>query len=113
MKKPRNRFEDRVARELGPDWAYEPMKLRYTTDHLYTPDFVHAETRTIRETKGYFPPEDRRKMKAVVAQNPDWRFIIVFTDPEKRISKTSKVTYAAWCDKNGIAWERGPSRETN
>lgn len=104
----RNRFEERVAEQLGPEWAYEPIKLRYTTEHTYTPDFVHEASRTIRETKGYFPPEDRRKMKAVVAQNPGWRFIIVFTDPNKRISKRSKVSYAAWCDKNGIAWEQGP-----
>lgn len=101
----RSALECRSAAILGPAWDYEPIGLTYTTRHVYTPDFVHLETKTIRETKGLFDQADRSKMKIIKAAYPDWRIIMVFQDPYKRISKTSKTTYAQWCDKNGIEWE--------
>ena len=36
--------------------------------------------------------------------NPDTLIIMVFPQPNNRLRKGSKTTYADWCDKNGLAW---------
>lgn len=105
----RNGLEKRVAAQLGPSWEYEAIKLTYTVSHTYLPDFIDRANKVIVETKGYFPAEDRRKMLAVKQQHPDWTIRIAFTKPETPVSKGSSFTYADWCDKHGIAWERAPS----
>ena len=56
------------------------------------------------ETKGYWRPEDRRKVRQVIAENPDLDLRMVFQDPYKKISKKSKTTYAKWCQRYGIKW---------
>lgn len=98
----RNRFEDRVQAALGDGWSYEPLKLSYTISYTYTPDFVRGTE--IVEAKGYWDAADRKKIKAVKAQNPDYTITIVFQNPNLKISKKSKTTYADWCDRHGIAW---------
>jgi len=105
-RKVRNAFEARVQESLGSRYRYEPLKLSYTVEHAYTPDFVDFAKKHIVESKGYFSPEDRKKMKAVIAQNPEWTVHIVFQNPLRTISKKSATTYAGWCDKNGISWSR-------
>ncbi len=105
----RNRYERAVAAQLGTGWEYEAIRLTYTVQHTYTPDFIDRDRKIIREAKGHFPAEDRRKMKAVKAAHPDWRIIIVLQRPDTRISKRSKTTYAGWCERNGFEWEAGPS----
>lgn len=104
----RNRYERAVAATL-PGWEYEAIRLTYTVQHTYTPDFIDRDRKIIREAKGHFPPADRRKMRAVRDANPDWRIIIVLQRPDTRISKRSKTTYAQWCERNGFEWEAGPS----
>lgn len=106
----RNPFEKRCAAALGQGFAYEPMKLTYTLKCQYLPDFVDAANKRIVEAKGLFDAADRRKILAVKAQHPDWTVEIWFTNPSKTISKTSKTTYSSWCDANGIAWAKGPSK---
>ncbi|NML04294.1 endodeoxyribonuclease [Sphingomonas sp. G-3-2-10] len=106
----RNKFEERVARQLGPEYEYEALKLPYVTQHTYTPDFVDPARKLIVESKGQFPAADRKKMLAVKAQHPDWTIKLVFQNPNARLSKASSTTYSAWADKHGFAWERGPSR---
>lgn len=98
----RNRFEALCGNAFGPAYQYEPFKLSYTVERQYTPDFVCNATRTIVETKGYFPAEDRSKMIAVRRANPDWTWVLVFQDPDKKISKTSATTYRQWAEKNGF-----------
>ena len=56
------------------------------------------------ETKGYWDAEDRRKIKAVMRDNPDIDLRMVFQAPFNKISKKSKTTYAQWCEKHGIKW---------
>lgn len=101
----RNRFEKKIAAELGPNYSYEPIKLKYVVEHHYTPDFVDGFD--IVETKGYFPPEDRRKMKAVRDQHPEYNITIVFQNPDLKLNKRSKTSYADWCRKNNIGWRKG------
>lgn len=56
------------------------------------------------EVKGYWPIDQRQKMMLVIKHNPQADIRMVFDTPHKTISKTSKTTYAAFCDKHGIKW---------
>ena len=89
--------------ELGVDYEYEGTSFAYTIQHLYTPDFV-LPNGVVLETKGYWRPEDRRKVRQVIEENPDIDLRMVFQDPYKKISKRSKTTYAKWCSRYGIKW---------
>ena len=89
--------------ELGVDYEYEGLSLPYTIKHLYTPDFVFPNG-IVLETKGYWKPEDRRKIRQVVTENPHIDLRMVFQDPYKKISKKSKTTYAKWCTRYNIKW---------
>ena len=48
------------------------------------------------EVKGYFRPEDKPKMKAVKASNPDLDIRFVLANNNKRD--------IAWCEKYGFPW---------
>ncbi len=87
---------------------YETEKLEYTvpaTDHKYTPDFVfekkNGSTMYI-ETKGRWTTIDRKKMKHILACNPNIDLRIVFQNPNQKISKGSKTTYEMYAKKLGI-----------
>ena len=69
--------------ELGVDYDYESVSFAYTIQHLYTPDFV-LPNGVVLETKGYWRPEDRRKVRQVIAENPDLDLRMVFQDPYKK-----------------------------
>ncbi|MGQ8630874.1 endodeoxyribonuclease [Agrobacterium sp. DKPNP3] len=102
----RNRFEQKVAKTLGPEYAYEALRLTYTVQKKYLPDFIDVEAKKIVEAKGRFTAEDRSKHKAIKAQHPDWDVTIVFQNAQQTITKISKTTYADWCDANGIKWQQ-------
>ena len=78
---------------LGVSYEYESEKLSYTIEHNYTPDFV-LPNYTYLEAKGYWAPEDRRKILAVKKSNPEVDIRMVFQSPYNTISKKSKTTYA-------------------
>ena len=102
----RSGLEERVADllvELGISYEYETTKIDYTIEHVYTPDFI-LPNGVVLETKGFWDPEDRRKIKAVKAQNPDLDLRMVFQSPFNKISKKSKTTYAKWCERHDIPW---------
>ena len=88
---------------LGVSFLYESEKLSYTIEHNYTPDFV-LPNYTYLEAKGYWAPEDRRKILAVKKSNPDVDIRMVFQSPYNTISKKSKTTYAQWCERHDIPW---------
>ena len=89
---------------LGIDYDYETTKVSYFIEHKYTPDFVLPNKHVVLECKGYWDSKDRRKIKAVLKQNPDLDLRMVFQAPYNRISKKSKTTYAQWCEKHNIPW---------
>lgn len=105
-KKYRSKFEQRLAdRLLKLGFIYEPMKIDYTipeSKHKYTPDFVRGKL--IYELKGRWTAQDRKKMKLLVEQHPEFEIIMVFQNPTIKINKGSKTSYADYCDKNGIKW---------
>lgn len=109
----RSQFEADVARRLiaaGIEPGYEQTRLLYEVPRVYVPDFTlrTANGREILvEAKGYFPPEDRRKMLDVIRAHPERDIRIVLQRPGTRIRESSKTTLARWCDANGIVWAAG------
>ncbi len=101
-----------MAEELtaqGVDFDYEPKPLHYTKPARkarYTPDFVLKKQGIIIEAKGRFDTADRQKHLLVKDQYPDLDIRFVFSNPNTRISKRSKTTYAMWCDKNGFKYAK-------
>lgn len=98
----RNKFEKAVSATLTPDWQYEKVKLTYTLECTYLPDWTRDGE--LLEAKGYLDSADRRKLKAIRQQYPDLKMTIVFQNPNRKISKQSKTSYSDWCDRVGIAW---------
>ena len=102
----RSGLEEKVADllvVLGVDYEYESTKIPYVIQYTYTPDFI-LPNGVYLECKGFWEPEDRRKIKAVKTLHPDLDLRMVFQAPFNKISKKSKTTYAQWCDKHDILW---------
>lgn len=116
----RSGLEKRTAaglKQLGVDFTYEEEKVEYikpARQAKYTPDFI-ITTRPdgtprnrplVVETKGRFLTADRQKHLLIKEQHPELDIRFVFTNPNARISKTSKTTYAAWCNKHGFQYAK-------
>ena len=102
----RSKLEENIAsllEGLGVSYQYESEKLSYTIEHNYTPDFV-LPNYTYLEAKGYWSPEDRRKILNVKKSNPEIDLRMIFQAPYNTISKRSKTTYAKWCERHDIPW---------
>ena len=100
----RSGLEERVADlmcELGVKYEYESTKVPYIIQHIYTPDFL-LPNGIYLECKGYWEPEDRRKIKNVKEQHPELDIRFVFSNSRSRISKKSETTYAMWSEKYGF-----------
>lgn len=108
----RSGLEEDVAKELealGVPFEYERHKIEYVVPSRkakYTPDFVLGNG-IIVETKGRFLAQDRQKHVLIKKQRPDLDIRFVFTNPNQRISKKSKTTYADWCLKFGFQFAKG------
>ena len=89
--------------ELGVSFEYESTKVPYILQCNYTPDFI-LPNGIYLEAKGLFTSEDRRKILAVKKDHPEIDLRMVFQAPFNKISKKSKTTYAAWCEKHSIPW---------
>ena len=102
----RSKLEEKIAslfNELGVSFEYESIKVKYVIEHDYCPDFVLPNGR-ILEAKGYWDAESRRKMLAVKKCNPDLDIRMIFQSPYNTISKSSKTTYAQYCERHHIPW---------
>lgn len=105
----RSGLEETVAeqlRRLGIPVQFETLKIEYikpARKSKYTPDFI-LPNGIIIETKGRFVTADRQKHLLVKQQHPDLDIRFVFSNSRTRISKTSKTTYADWCEKNGFLY---------
>lgn len=110
----RSGLEDEIASQLdslGLEVKYEQTSIKFTQpakSRKYTPDFeLTGPNGTIWiESKGRFITADRQKHLMVKKCHPDLDIRFVFTNPRARISKTSKTTYAAWCDKHGFKYAK-------
>lgn len=106
----RSGLEVQVAEQLeqeGVSVKYEDpdSKIKYEVNETrtYTPDFI-LPNGIIVETKGRFVTADRKKHKLIKAQYPDLDIRFVFSNSRQKISKTSKTTYAMWCEQQGIPY---------
>lgn len=101
--------EDRIAASLaarGVDPAcYETLRVEYTDTrkNYYRPDFP-LPNGVIVEYKGYFKSEDRAKHLLIREQRPDLDIRFVFSNPNTKLSKDSKTTYAGWCVKHAFKY---------
>lgn len=100
-RKPRNKFERELRKELRRakvTFKYEGSKIPYVIAGHYTPDFtVSTPTgKIVIEGKGYFRPEDKRKLIAVKKCNPHLDIRLVFY---KDLLSNGK-----WCKKNGFKY---------
>lgn len=106
----RSGLEERVAKQLEDlkvKYEYETETITYTKPEekgRYTPDFI-LDNGIYVETKGQFVTSDRKKHKLIKKQfgnKFDIRF--VFSNPNARIGKKSKTTYADWCERYGFKY---------
>ncbi len=92
-----------TCHDLGVDFEYETETFAYQVPpQKYTPDFKIGP-KTFVETKGKFTDADRKKMLAVLSQNPDIKLVMVFSNPNTKVRKGAKLSYKEWCEKKGIA----------
>ena len=102
----RSRFEERVANCLNKmevAFSYETARLTYTVFRTYKPDFI-LPNGVMVEAKGYFTSADRTKHLRVREAHPELDLRFCFQNSKVKLNKTSKTTYAEWCDKKGFKW---------
>lgn len=88
---------------------YETVRLDYVMKKTYIPDVVvdlPDGRRIFIEIKGWFRPEDRTKMIAAKAFNPDLDIRIVFAK-DNPLRKGSKSHNSDWCRKHGFEYAVG------
>lgn len=108
----RSGLEGSVSSSLsarGVAFTYESHTIRYEKPARvarYTPDFI-LPNGIIVETKGRFVTADRQKHLLIKSQHPNLDIRFVFSNPNTRISKQSKTTYAMWCEKHGFTYTKG------
>lgn len=101
----RSVLEERIAKsfdKLCIPYLYEVKSFKYVLESNYTPDFF-LQSGVILEAKGFFKPSDRRKMLAMKKQYPDLDIRFIF-QRNNTLSKNSKTTYGAWCEKHGFPY---------
>jgi hypothetical protein len=111
----RSGLEDNVndmLKEHNKSFSYESEKISYIqpeTKHNYTPDFVINKIvggKMYVETKGRWVKTDRLKFDLIFQQYPDIDIRFVFQNPNAKLYKGSKTTYAQYCDKKGWHWAK-------
>lgn len=102
MSKPRNKFEQSTWDFLTKnkvEFTYEGLKLPYTIQATYHPDYILTKSGIIVELKGYLRPEDKRKMKSVKKDHPKLDIRFVF--------QHEKESQTRWAKKNGFPYAIG------
>jgi len=104
----RSGLEVAIARQLessGIAFEYETFKIHYLVNETrsYRPDYK-LPNGVIIETKGRFTSDDRKKHLLIQQQHPELDIRFVFTSSKTKLSKTSKTSYADWCQKNGFLY---------
>ncbi len=107
----RSKFEIKVAADLGKRkvaFEYEKVSFDYVPKiRNYTPDFYLPESKIYIETKGRLTTNDRVKHLLIKDQWVDLDIRFVFVNAGNKISRTSKTTYADWCDRHKFLWAEG------
>lgn len=93
---------DIQLKKANAKYGYETMKIPWTFEGVYNPDFI-LDNGIIIEAKGKLDSDDRRKMIAVKKQYPHLDIRFVFMNAHGSIVG-GKQTNAAWAEKNGFPW---------
>ncbi len=96
-----------VLRKEFPTVKYEPQKFKFIQPEIertYIPDFKTGRSNIFIEAKGKLDLETRKKMVWFRDSNPTIRIIFLFMNPDNKITKRSKTTYAMWATDNGFEW---------
>ena len=107
----RSGLEEKINKQLldmGITPEYESFKIEYlkpARPSKYTPDW-RLPNGIIVESKGRFVTADRQKHLLIKEQHPHLDIRFVFSNPNNRISKTSRTTYAMWCEKHGFKYAK-------
>lgn len=102
VSKPRNKFEQSgwdFLTKNNVDFQYEGLKLPYTINATYHPDFILKKSGIILEFKGYLRVEEKRKMKSVKKDHPKLDIRFVF--------QKEKESEVRWAKKNGFPYAIG------
>lgn len=78
-----------------------PIEYSELRPKKYHPDF-QLPNGILIECKGWFRPQDRSKHLCIKSQHPELDICFVFSNPDARLSKKSKTTYAQWCRTHGF-----------
>ena len=109
-----SKLEQRLHEGPLQQASHHQVKVPYTWDHTYEPDFVvfHEGLTTLVECKGYFMDrEDASKYLWVRKSLPEGtRLVFCFENPHKPIhfqakrKDGKKMTHAEWAEKNDFLW---------
>ena len=105
----KSRFEEwlwELAHKYHNKLEYEPIKLSYTLEKTYVPDFRLANG-IIIEAKGKFDADMRRKMLAVKRAHPELDIRFVFQNAQNKLSKKAKMRYWEWSELHKFPWAEG------
>lgn len=90
---------------------YESIKVPYTIDTTYTPDFVNEDKKILFEAKGRFEDSKEAAKYTHFAQcHPEWQLIFIFENPNtpmpraKRRLNGTRFSHSDWADKHGFDW---------
>jgi len=110
----RSKYEATIAADLSRReirFMFESDKITYLKDaSTYLTDFRLVKkdgTYLFVEAKGLFKACDRTKHLLIKEQHPDLDIRFLFMQSKNTLSKTSKTTYAAWCDKYSFIYADG------
>jgi len=106
----RSGLERKIAQSLHKKkvkFSYEKDQIVYvvpSVERTYIPDFsiiTKSGKRIFIEAKGIWDALDRHKHLLLKRQRPDLDIRFVFSNPNMKLSKKSKTTYADICEGRG------------
>jgi len=106
----KSKLEEKVWAVLKKEFStvkYEPQRFKFIqpeVERTYIPDFKTGRSNVFIEAKGKLDLETRKKMVWFRDSNPTIRIIFLFMNPDNKITKRSKTTYAMWATDNGFEW---------
>lgn len=99
----RSNLEQTVSKILGSHWKYEQWRIPYIQERTYLPDFSKGLMHI--EVKGRFKPGEQAKYLAVRKCLPKGEeLIFVFSNPNKKVRKNSKLTMGEWATLKGFRY---------
>ena len=93
----------------GVRWEYEPDTFWYTPPKAaYTPDWkIYNDDGSYFyiETKGFFRPEHRKIIRAVMSEHSDLDLRLVFFKPNNKLTRgKNSLRYWQWAERYGFLW---------